>query len=159
MDSTHEAGRAPRSGGKQSAQTTGAVAAPRGTRLVAAYAVFALISIVANLGSQKLALLVYGGWMAVPLSVFVGTGVGLVVKFVLDKLWIFQYEHRNVAHGVTSFLLYSFMGLATTAIFWGFEFGADRVFGTETARLAGGFVGLVIGYMVKYRLDKQFVFR
>ncbi len=147
-------------GGAQTVDVMSGIPAELGrSRLVAAYTLFAAISILSNLGSQKIALLVYSGWMAVPLSVFFGTGVGLVVKFVLDKLWIFQYEHRDIAHGLVSFILYSCMGVATTVIFWGFEFGADRLFGTDTGRLAGGFVGLVIGYFVKYRLDKKFVFR
>jgi putative flippase GtrA len=128
------------------------------SRLVIFYTFFAGISILANIGLQKLFLIVYPGPFAVPLSVLVGTGGGLVVKFVLDKLWIFRYQHRDLSHGIQSFMLYTFMGLATTVIFWGFEFGSDAVFHTEFARFTGGAIGLAIGYVVKYRLDKKFVF-
>jgi putative flippase GtrA len=128
------------------------------TKIVVLYSLFAAISIVANLGTQKVYLVVGASLFAVPLSVLAGTAVGLGVKFVLDKIWIFEYQHRDIAHGVRSFFLYATMGLATTAVFWGFEFGADRIFGTEPARLTGGAIGLVLGYLVKYRLDKQFVF-
>ncbi|MBB5462755.1 putative flippase GtrA [Paraburkholderia sp. MM5496-R1] len=128
------------------------------SRLVIFYAIFAAVSIAANIGLQKLSLITYSGAFSVPLSVVVGTGGGLVVKFLLDKLWIFRYQHRDLSHGIQSFLLYTVMGLATTAIFWGFEFGADAIYHSEPARFTGGVIGLVIGYIVKYRLDKKFVF-
>ncbi|MGF6264823.1 putative flippase GtrA [Paraburkholderia youngii] len=128
------------------------------SRLVIFYAMFAAISIAANIGLQKLSLITYSGAFSVPLSVVVGTGGGLVVKFLLDKLWIFRYQHRDLSHGIQSFLLYTVMGLATTAIFWSFEFGADAIYHSEPARFTGGVIGLVIGYVVKYRLDKKFVF-
>jgi putative flippase GtrA len=50
------------------------------------------------------------------------------------------------------------MGLATTAIFWSVEFGFDRIFGTAHMRYVGAVIGLAIGYIVKYYLDKRFVF-
>ncbi|MEM5295102.1 GtrA family protein [Burkholderia sp. JPY481] len=126
--------------------------------LVILYAVFAALSIVVNIGLQKLSLIVYEGPFDVMLSVVVGTGGGLVLKFVLDKIWIFRYRHNNLSHGVASFFLYSLMGVATTFIFWGFEFGADAIFHSEPARFLGGAIGLTIGYVVKYRLDRRFVF-
>lgn len=122
------------------------------------YGLFAAISIAANLGAQKLFLLIYGGKMAVAASVLIGTAVGLVTKFALDKTWIFKYQHRDLSHGFRNFMLYSVMGVVTTAVFWGFEFGAEFIFGTETARFTGGAMGLSIGYIVKYWLDKRFVF-
>ncbi len=128
------------------------------SRLVFWYAVFAAISIGANLSSQMLSMRLYDAAYAVPFSMCVGTGVGLVVKYLLDKAWIFQYEHRDVAHGVRTFALYVAMGLGTTLVFWVVELGAAAIFHGETARLAGGGLGLVIGYLTKYQLDKRFVF-
>jgi putative flippase GtrA len=128
------------------------------SRLVIFYALFAGLSILANIGFQKLSLIAYSGAFSVLFSVVVGTAVGLVVKFALDKIWIFRYRHRDLSHGIRSFLLYTVMGLATTAIFWGFEFGANAIYHSEPARFTGGVIGLVIGYIVKYRLDKKYVF-
>ncbi|MGF6239005.1 MULTISPECIES: GtrA family protein [Paraburkholderia] len=139
------------------ARPAGGLTASR-SRLVFWYAVFAAISMASNLGSQKLAYLVYQAAFAVPLSVCVGTGAGLVVKYLLDKAWIFRYEHRSVAHGARTFALYVLMGLGTTFVFWAVEFAASAVFHTENARLAGGALGLAIGYVAKYHLDKRFVF-
>jgi hypothetical protein len=51
------------------------------------------------------------------------------------------------------------MGLATTVIFWGFEFGFHHIFETKEMRYLGGVIGLAIGYVTKYHLDKRYVFR
>jgi hypothetical protein len=51
------------------------------------------------------------------------------------------------------------MGLATTVIFWGFEFGFEYLFATKEMRYLGGIIGLAIGYVTKYHLDKRYVFR
>ncbi|MCA8374202.1 GtrA family protein [Burkholderia multivorans] len=127
-------------------------------KLTGLYVLFAALSIVCNIGMQRLSLALYEGRLNVLVSVVVGTAAGLVVKYVLDKIWIFEYQHKSVAHGMQSFILYATMGVATTAVFWAFEFGADAIFGGERARFTGGAVGLVIGYIVKYHLDKRFVF-
>jgi hypothetical protein len=51
------------------------------------------------------------------------------------------------------------MGIATTAIFWGFEFGFNHAFQSKEMRYLGGLIGLAIGYWTKYHLDKRYVFR
>ena len=51
------------------------------------------------------------------------------------------------------------MGVFTTLIFWGFEITFDYIFNNENAKYAGAVIGLSIGYIVKYLLDKKFVFR
>jgi len=50
------------------------------------------------------------------------------------------------------------MGLVTTAIFWGAETASWLVWRTELARELGAILGLAVGYVVKYRLDRRFVF-
>ena len=122
------------------------------------YTIFALFATVANIGSQDLSLRLYNGIYAVVVSVLVGTAVGLVVKYVLDKKYIFQYQVKNTVHDTQTFAFYTVMGLITTAIFWGFEFGFDYLFQSKEMRYAGGIIGLAIGYYIKYQLDKRFVF-
>ena len=51
------------------------------------------------------------------------------------------------------------MGVVTTVIFWGVEFGFQAMIGTREMRYLGGVIGLAIGYLAKYRLDKRFVYR
>ena len=97
-----------------------------------------------------------GGSILPPL--IAGTLVGLVVKFELDRRWIFQFVPKNAAHRGGTFVLYTGTGIATTAIFWDLEMLADKAIGGPAGRYIGGAGGLAIGYVVKYRLDKRFVF-
>jgi len=123
------------------------------------YTIFAVLATLANIGSQDLAVRVYEGPYSITLSVFIGTGIGLVVKYLLDKRYIFAFQTRDLAHDTRTFMLYSLMGVVTTVVFWGFEFGFQWAFDDKAMRYLGGVIGLAIGYWVKYQLDKRYVFR
>ncbi|MBS0547084.1 MAG: GtrA family protein [Proteobacteria bacterium] len=127
-------------------------------RLAILYTALALIAMAGNIGAQELVLRAYQGPYHVPLSVFIATGVGLVIKYVLDKAFIFRFRADNALHDARTFALYTVMGVVTTAIFWGFEFGFDALFQDKEIRYLGGLIGLGIGYWTKYNLDKRFVF-
>jgi len=127
-------------------------------QLALLYIFFALIATAANIGAQDGFVRLYSGSMSVELSILIGTGVGLVVKYVLDKRYIFRFQARNVAHDSEVFLLYMTMGVVTTLIFWSFELGFQYAFETKSLRYLGACIGLAIGYLAKYHLDKRFVF-
>lgn len=129
------------------------------SKLAINYAIFALIATAANISAQDIVIRTYSGALDILASVVVGTGVGLVVKYILDKRYIFRFRARSVAHDTKTFALYTVMGLATTVIFWGFEFGFHHIFETKEMRYLGGVIGLAIGYLTKYHLDKRYVFR
>ncbi|WP_280190158.1 GtrA family protein [Delftia sp. PS-11] len=129
------------------------------TKLAVKYAAFALMATAANIGAQDIVVRMYHGAFDIAASIIVGTAVGLVVKYVLDKRYIFRFQARSVAHDTQVFVLYSIMGLATTVIFWGFEFGFHHVFESREMRYLGGVIGLAIGYLTKYQLDRRYVFR
>ncbi len=126
--------------------------------MVVRYILFALISTAANLGFQFLSFQLYSGWMAIYVAMGIGTLAGLVVKYILDKRYIFYHETQNKKEDAQKFMLYSLMGVFTTFIFWGVEIGFDKIFGGAVAKYMGGFIGLAIGYSIKYFLDKRFVF-
>lgn len=128
-------------------------------KLIIRYTLFAIIATAANIGAQDLVIRNYNGTFDILTSVIIGTGVGLVVKYILDKRYIFSFRARSVAHDTQTFALYTFMGLATTLIFWGFEFSFHHLFETKEMRYLGGVIGLAIGYLTKYHLDKRYVFR
>lgn len=128
-------------------------------RIPITYTLFAIIATVVNIGVQDLAVRNYFGPYHLLLSVGAGTLAGLMVKYVLDKRYIFRFQAENAMHDSRTFLLYAMMGVVTTVIFWGFEFGFDHLFRTRELRYLGGIIGLGIGYVSKYHLDKQFVFR
>lgn len=129
------------------------------TKFAIKYAIFALIATIVNIGVQDLVIYVYNGVFDILTSIAVGTGAGLVVKYILDKHYIFCFRAHSVAHDTQTFVLYTVMGLATTVIFWGFEFGFHHIFETKEMRYLGGVIGLAIGYLTKYHLDKRYVFR
>lgn len=129
------------------------------SRLASFYAVFALIAIAVNIGCQALVIWIYKGPFFIQLSVLIGTAAGLPVKYVLEKRYIFEFESKNLAHDGRVFMLYTFMGLFTTALFWGVEYGFHAAFDTDTMRYVGGAIGLTIGNIMKYHLDKRYVFR
>ncbi len=127
-------------------------------KLAILYAILAGVATVANIGGQDLFLRFYGGVYPISISILFGTGVGLVVKYFLDKRYIFKFKTDNAAHDARMFFLYTIMGLVTTAIFWGAEFGFEYLFKSKEMRYLGGVIGLAVGYVVKYQLDKRFVF-
>lgn len=129
------------------------------TKLAIKYAVFAVAATAVNIAAQDLVIRSYNGAFAILGSIAVGTGAGLIVKYVLDKRYIFRFRAHNMVHDTRTLALYTVMGVVTTFIFWGFELGFHHLFETKKMRYLGGVMGLVIGYLTKYRLDKRFVFR
>lgn len=128
-------------------------------KLAVTYTVFAIIATIANIAAQDITVHTYIGMYSIILSVIAGTAVGLVIKYILDKRYIFRFQTRNISHNNKVFVLYALMGIVTTMIFWFFEFGFNHLFQTKEMRYFGGVIGLAIGYIVKYQLDKRFVFR
>lgn len=123
------------------------------------YSLFAIVSIAANLLAQDITIRVYHLEYQLALSVVVGTTVGLLIKYILDKKYIFRFTAISLAHDSSLFVMYTAMGVITTLIFWGFEFTFEYLFHTKYMRYIGAVMGLSIGYFIKYNLDKRFVFR
>ena len=126
--------------------------------LILRYAAFAVVATIANLATQRL-VLQFGdtaGYFAA--AVGAGTIVGLVIKYILDKRWIFYDLETGVKNHGRKFSLYTAMGLITTAIFWGTETAFWLIWQTDMMRELGAVLGLSVGYVVKYNLDRRFVF-
>ena len=120
------------------------------------YAGFAGLAIVVNLFTQWVSLALYQGPFALPLAMAFGTGTGLIVKYLLDKVWIFRHRQFGVDVQVREFTGYALTGVATTALFWGCELIFNAI-GPDW-RFAGAALGLTAGYSLKYRLDRHYVF-
>lgn len=127
--------------------------------LIVRYTAFAVIATLANLAAQRAVLAVDASGVGFALAVFAGTAIGLVIKYVLDKRWIFYDESAGMKAHSHKFALYTAMGLVTTLIFWGTETLFWLVWETDTMRELGAVLGLAVGYVVKYKLDRRFVFR
>ena len=128
-------------------------------RLAMLYMAFAIVATLCNIITQDICSYLYSGDFSILISIIIGTGFGLVVKYILDKKYIFLYKTKNSGHNRQIFFLYTIMGILTTMIFWGFEFGFHYIFETKEMRYLGGILGLMIGYICKYYLDKRYVFR
>ncbi len=152
---------------------------PTGILLPILYAIFAAIATAINIGAQAgtirtlqhsigeialtIPLVITNGYfnfsINILVSIIVATGLGLIVKYYLDKKFIFIYEPTDLKDDSKKFFLYTVMGIATTVIFLSFEYSFEYIFNTETMRYIGATIGLTIGYIVKYLLDKKFVFK
>lgn len=126
--------------------------------LLVRYALFAMLATLANLGSQWASLSLYDGAYGLRCAIPAGTAVGLIVKFWLDKRWIFAAATATVRKTSVQFVLYTLTGIATTLLFWGVELLFDRSVATPWSKYLGATIGLAIGYTVKFRLDARFVF-
>ena len=127
--------------------------------LILKYSLFALIATIINLFTQFISLAIYSQDFSLYIAMFFGTITGLIAKYILDKKYIFYYVVKDKKEDSQKFILYSIMGVFTTLIFWGFEIGFDYIFDSEIAKYIGAIIGLSIGYITKYFLDKKFVFK
>lgn len=132
--------------------------------LTAVYCAFAAVAMTVNLSAQwivlRMGLLVphVPGFFVVTAATAVGTAAGLLLKYGLDKRFIFQDRTTGARAHARRFSLYAAGGLFTTAIPYGLELVARGFYPRGPAVLIAGAVGLIIGYAVKFRLDRRFVF-
>ena len=126
--------------------------------LILRYAAFAVVATMANLATQRVVLQFGETGIHFAGAVGAGTVVGLILKYILDKRWIFYDLGTGVKNHGRKFSLYTAMGLVTTAIFWGMETAFWLIWQTDMMRELGAILGLFVGYVVKYNLDRRFVF-
>lgn len=122
------------------------------------YAFFAILATMVNIGTQYLTLQLCNIDYCLYAAMAMGTLTGLLVKYILDKKYIFYFEIKSFREDTNKFFLYSFMGGITTIIFWGTELFFNAFFNGDTAKYMGAVIGLSIGYTTKYLLDRKFVF-
>jgi len=128
------------------------------TKIAVLYTLFAIVSTAINICSQMLSIWVYKGPFSVEISILVGTAMGLPLRYFLEKKYIFEFTSKNLIHDGKLFVFYSAMGVITTLIFWGIEYAFHLIYDTDLMRYLGGIIGLSIGFFIKYKLDKKYVF-
>jgi len=132
------------------------------------YILFAVLATMINIGSQYLSfnllsstienINIFTFKIDLYIAMIIGTFLGLLTKYILDKKYIFFYETKNNNENIKLFILYSTMGILTTGIFWVSELCFNYFFIAEYAKYIGAIIGLTIGYVSKYFLDKKYVF-
>ena len=123
------------------------------------YAFFAILASLINLTAQRFVLSFGKSNFLFITAILIGTFLGLLVKFFLDKKWIFKYKIRGLRNQSFKFGIYSVMGIFTTIIFWFTETIFWKIWQTDNMREIGALIGLGFGYIIKYHLDKRFVFK
>ena len=122
------------------------------------YVLFCVIAIFVNLTCQRifLELIFLDNYI---IALVFGTLTGLISKYFLDKNYIFKDFDNSFKNNSKKFTMYSFNGVFTTIIFWGMESLFYFLYSTTFARELGAIFGLSIGYFLKYRMDKKYVFQ
>jgi len=124
------------------------------------FAGFAALAIVLNLCCQNAALLVMGDyWFGIYVAIVFGNAAGLFFKYVADKYWVFEDADPTIVGNSRKFAMYAAFGVFTTLIFWATELLFHYIFGTVLMTNIGAVIGLCIGYVVKYNLDKHITFQ
>lgn len=126
-------------------------------KLIVLYIFFALIATLGNLGAQRISLSVFEE-LGLIFAIGMGTLIGLIIKYILDKRWIFGDLTVGITDNSKKFALYSAMGVSTTLIFWASETLFWWIWHSDLMREIGAVLGLSVGYFMKYHLDRVFVF-
>ena len=130
-----------------------------GKMLMVRYVAFAIAAVLANLATQRVVLQFGETLPLFVAAVAAGTAAGLLLKYALDKRWVFYDQQTGVSSHRRKFIAYTATGLVTTAMFWIIELAFWMYWRTSTMREVGAILGLSIGYALKYFLDRRFVFR
>jgi len=122
------------------------------------YVLFAAFATAANLAVQEITIRI-APVAPLALSILAGTAAGFVLKYVLDKRFVFDDAYGGRAGEARKVALYGAFSVLTTLVFWGFELAFWHVWKTDAAKYAGAVIGLSIGYAAKFWLDRTFVFK
>jgi len=121
------------------------------------YILFAILSTIVNLFSQFLTFVILDYEYEIYIAIANGTIAGLLVKYLLDKYYIFNLNVKEYSSSNT-FVPYVLTSILTTIIFWITELWFINYIQIPYTEYIGAIVGLSMGYTLKYFLDRDFVF-
>lgn len=121
------------------------------------YLLFAVLATVANLLTQEFTIQIFGS-TAIASSILLGTIVGFISKYVCDKFWVFDDKFVDEKSEIRKIAFYGGFSVITTLIFWSVEVGFYTIFQSNIAKYIGAVLGLAIGYVLKFLLDRRYVF-
>jgi putative flippase GtrA len=122
------------------------------------YVVFAGIATLVNLATQE-AVVRVAPLSPLALSILMGTATGFILKYLLDKKWVFDDGYSSHRQELQKITLYGVFSVFTTLVFWSFEVAFWVIWRTDFAKYTGAVIGLAIGYAAKFVLDRAFVFK
>ncbi|RPH00300.1 GtrA family protein [bacterium TMED221] len=121
------------------------------------YILFAILAMTVNIFFQYLSFLLIDHKYELYIAILNGTILGMILKYYLDKNFIFYYVKKEF-NNKNIFLLYIFTSIFTTIIFWAIELWFSYYVNITYSEYLGALVGLTLGYSLKYILDKHLVF-
>src|SRR3712207_891165 len=121
---------------------------PIGAGMLFRYGVFAVVAMLANLATQEIVFRL-APIAPLTLSILAGTAAGFVLKYILDKRFVFEDGFDGHAREARKVALYGAFSVITTLVFWGFEVAFWMIWGTNAAKYTGAVIGLTIGYAAK----------
>lgn len=128
-----------------------------GSSFLMRYLLASCVALLVNLGAQRFVFLVEFGNFTFYLAVLVGTVLGVLVKYLLDVYLVFQMRARSPLD-VSQGARYLGVSVLTTLIFWASESIGWWLTRDHSVREAFAATGLVLGYTIKYYLDRRLVF-
>lgn len=128
-----------------------------GKNIFLRYVAFCLVALASNVLVQAIfhELLHSPNW----LSIGSGTATALILKYILDRNYIFYANDKGLSGDLYRFYIYTLFGLFTTLLFWAVEWTFIKLFSNQYARYIGATVGASIGYVLKYLMDRRWVFK
>ena len=121
------------------------------------YILFAILSTLVNLFSQFLTFVILDYEYKIYIAIANGTITGLLVKYLLDKYYIFNLNVKEYS-STNTFMPYILTSILTTIIFCITELWFIYYIQIPYTEYIGAIVGLSMGYTLKYFLDRNFVF-
>ncbi len=97
------------------------------------YVLFAVVATLANLITQE-AVIRFAPVAPLTLSILMGTAAGFVLKYGLDKKWVFEDDYGGHRQELQKITLYGAFSVLTTLVFWGFEVAFWMIWQTDLAK-------------------------
>jgi putative flippase GtrA len=91
-------------------------------------------------------------------SKLAGIAAGFVVKYALDKIYVFDDISQNVAEEVKKVGIYGLFSVFTTVLLFLISEVIERNVNWKHKTHIAWLIGLIVGYVIKFFLDKTFVF-
>lgn len=120
------------------------------------YFLCVLLASSVNLGAQEIIFFFFSNiWLAM----FIGVGVGTVVKYITNKKFVFSYKPESKREEANTFAWYSFFGVFVAAFFFLIEYGTFKLWDYQYSRQIGAVLAMLVTTAIKYKIDKHIVFK
>ena len=125
--------------------------------MIIRYLILCFFAIFLNIVSQQIFLLFFAGPYSIEISILIGTIMTFFLRFYLEKNFVFLKDKFSFK---TESMLYMYFvsSIFTTLIFWIFEYSFHLFFDTDFLRYIGATIGLLVGFYIKYKIDKGLTF-